>query len=96
MEPDVKKGKVEFMALDLSSFASVREFVKNFKAKNLPSRDILINNAGVMWCPYTETEDGFEMVTSHHTTTLPYTTLPGSTDICIQSNLGSITWVISC
>lgn len=71
MEPDVKKGKVEFMALDLSSFASVREFVKNFKAKNLPSLDILINNAGVMWCPYTETEDGFEMVTYY----LPYTTL---------------------
>jgi len=53
------KGKVEPMELDLSSLASVRKFVDEFNAKNIPLH-VLINNAGVMACPYMKTADGFE------------------------------------
>ncbi|MEM1235728.1 MAG: SDR family NAD(P)-dependent oxidoreductase [Pseudomonadota bacterium] len=46
--------------LELGSFASIRAFAERVTA-NHPKIDILINNAGVMACPYAETEDGFEM-----------------------------------
>lgn len=46
--------------LDLASLKSVREFAEKIK-KNEQRLDILINNAGVMMCPYMKTEDGFEM-----------------------------------
>ena len=46
--------------LDLASLASVRKFADNI-LKNESRVDILINNAGVMACPYQKTEDGFEM-----------------------------------
>ena len=46
--------------LDLASLKSVRTFAD--KILSLESRvDVLINNAGVMMCPYQKTEDGFEM-----------------------------------
>ena len=48
------------MELNLASIKSIREFSKNFhKVEN--RLDILINNAGVMACPKSYTEDGFEM-----------------------------------
>ncbi|BFZ07211.1 hypothetical protein BsWGS_10250 [Bradybaena similaris] len=46
--------------LDLTSFASIKAFSKEINESE--SRiDILINNAGVMACPKTLTEDGIEM-----------------------------------
>lgn len=51
---------VEVMELELGSLASIRSFAENFLARH-NSLDLLINNAGVMACPYMETEDGFEM-----------------------------------
>ncbi|XP_032222184.1 retinol dehydrogenase 11 [Nematostella vectensis] len=52
--------KVVLEYLDLASLRSVREFAKRVTEKE--SRlDVLINNAGVMWCPFSRTEDGFEM-----------------------------------
>jgi len=46
--------------LDLASLDSVRTFADSIL--NGESRlDILINNAGVMMCPYQKTKDGFEM-----------------------------------
>jgi len=51
---------IEVMELELSSFVSIRAFSEKFLAKH--SRlDILINNAGIMACPFEKTEDGFEM-----------------------------------
>ncbi|GAB5587331.1 hypothetical protein Unana1_02231 [Umbelopsis nana] len=50
---------VDFLQLDLLSLKSVTEFVNAFKAKNLPLH-LLINNAGVMACPFTLSEDGIE------------------------------------
>ena len=51
---------VECRQLDLSSLASVRQFATGILDGHM-SVDILINNAGVMRCPYWKTEDGFEM-----------------------------------
>lgn len=56
--------KVDVLQLDLSSLASVKAFADTFKstsAGGFPRLDMLILNAGVMACPYSETVDGFEM-----------------------------------
>jgi NAD(P)-dependent dehydrogenase (short-subunit alcohol dehydrogenase family) len=51
---------LEVMALDLSRQVSVKEFVVEFLAKH-ERLDLLINNAGVMMCPFERTEDGWEL-----------------------------------
>eukprot|EP01122_Echinamoeba_exundans_P013643 TRINITY_DN5994_c0_g1_i1.p1 TRINITY_DN5994_c0_g1~~TRINITY_DN5994_c0_g1_i1.p1 ORF type:complete len:349 (+),score=67.02 TRINITY_DN5994_c0_g1_i1:117-1049(+) len=51
---------VDPMQLDLSSFASIRNFTQSFKQKKLPLH-YLINNAGVYGPPNPKTEDGFEV-----------------------------------
>lgn len=53
-------ARLEVMALDLSSLASIETFAKQLAEKH-PAIDVLINNAGVMALPYTKTADGFEM-----------------------------------
>ena len=45
--------------LDLASLKSIREFSESFLAE-FPELHILVNNAGIMMCPYAKTEDGFE------------------------------------
>ncbi|NXS40849.1 RDH12 dehydrogenase, partial [Balaeniceps rex] len=46
--------------LDLADTQSIREFAEKFLAEE-KELHILINNAGVMLCPYSKTADGFEM-----------------------------------
>jgi len=46
--------------LDLASLDSVRTFAESI-LRSESRLDILINNAGVMMCPYEKTKDGFEM-----------------------------------
>ncbi len=53
-------ARLDVMALDNASLASVRAFADAFKAK-YDRLDILLNNAGVMGIPRALTEDGFEM-----------------------------------
>lgn len=56
----IKKTKnkfVRYMYLDLSSFASVRKFVEDFKSSEA-KLDILINNAGASGVHRDKTEDG--------------------------------------
>jgi NAD(P)-dependent dehydrogenase (short-subunit alcohol dehydrogenase family) len=48
----------QFDDLDLASLASVRDFAVRWGSRQL---DVLINNAGVMACPFARTVDGFEM-----------------------------------
>lgn len=55
-----KNTNVFLEKLDLASLESVRSFADNI-LNSEPRLDILINNAGVMACPYQKTKDGFEM-----------------------------------
>ena len=52
--------EVAFKKLDLASLSSVRTFAEEVLQEE-ERIDILINNAGVMFPPYTHTEDGFEL-----------------------------------
>lgn len=51
---------VKLMQLDLGSLDSVKQFAENFRAE-YTQLDLLINNAGIMAIPRSETKDGFEM-----------------------------------
>uniref|UniRef100_A0A3Q1GD42 Retinol dehydrogenase 14b n=1 Tax=Acanthochromis polyacanthus TaxID=80966 RepID=A0A3Q1GD42_9TELE len=55
-----EQGEVVIKHLDLASLRSVRKFCDEIKDEE-SKIDVLINNAGVYQCPYTKTEDGFEM-----------------------------------
>ncbi|KAL7829579.1 hypothetical protein AOLI_G00304640 [Acnodon oligacanthus] len=52
-------GNVVVRHLDLASLFSVRQFVHEYIATE-DRLDVLINNAGVMMCPHSLTEDGYE------------------------------------
>ncbi|KAM7369705.1 hypothetical protein PAMP_011008 [Pampus punctatissimus] len=51
---------VIYMKLDLADTKSIRDFAEAIN-KDEPQLNILINNAGVMVCPYGKTADGFEL-----------------------------------
>jgi NAD(P)-dependent dehydrogenase (short-subunit alcohol dehydrogenase family) len=53
-------SKIIIKSLDLSSLNSIKLFADDF-LKSFNQLDILINNAGIMYCPYSKTQDGFEM-----------------------------------
>ncbi|XP_049954636.1 retinol dehydrogenase 13-like isoform X2 [Schistocerca serialis cubense] len=53
-------GEVRVQRLDLSSLTSVRDCARRLLEQH-PNIHLLINNAGVMACPRSLTEDGFEM-----------------------------------
>lgn len=57
---------LEIRSLDLSSLDSIRSFADGILA-TYSKLDVLINNAGIMMCPYSKTKDGFEiqMGTNH-------------------------------
>ncbi len=63
---DVPEADIEVMELDLGSLKSIKGFADKFSGQ-FDRLDILINNAGVMMCPFSKTEDGFEiqMGTNH-------------------------------
>lgn len=53
-------ARIEVRHLDLSDLSSVRKFADGVSA-DFDQLDVLINNAGIMMCPYSKTADGFEM-----------------------------------
>ncbi|KAK9687758.1 short chain dehydrogenase [Popillia japonica] len=53
-------GKLRLVELNLSSLKSIRECCSKL-LHNYDRIDLLINNAGIMSCPYGKTEDGFEI-----------------------------------
>jgi len=57
---EVAGGKVEGVAFDLSSLASVRRGAEEL-ARRFPRLDVLVNNAGVFMNERVLTEDGLEM-----------------------------------
>lgn len=66
IKKDLNDAKIEVRKLDLGSLSSVKAFSEAILA-SYNRLDILINNAGVMTCPFSKTEDGFEiqMGTNH-------------------------------
>jgi len=56
---EVPDARAEIMQLNLASLKSVHRFAEAFIEKN-DRLDVLVNNAGIMMCPYATTEDGFE------------------------------------
>jgi NAD(P)-dependent dehydrogenase (short-subunit alcohol dehydrogenase family) len=60
IEAGAPQGRVELAELDLGSLASVRAFADGFLASH-DGLDLLLNNAGVMAPPRSETADGFEL-----------------------------------
>ncbi|XP_018599410.1 retinol dehydrogenase 14-like [Scleropages formosus] len=54
------QGELVVKELDLASLTSVRSFCQEI-IREEPRVDVLINNAGIYQCPYTKTEEGFEM-----------------------------------
>ena len=60
IEENNPEANLTLFKLDLSSLKSVRQFAE--QVIDQENRiDILINNAGVMFCPEWQTDDGFEM-----------------------------------
>lgn len=59
-------AQIDIKEMDLSSLASVKLFA-NGVLKNYDQLDVLINNAGIMACPFDKTQDGYEiqMGTNH-------------------------------
>ena len=58
--------KIDIKSLDLSSLDSISSCAKGV-LEDYKNLDILINNAGIMMCPYSKTKNGFEtqMGTNH-------------------------------
>ena len=54
------RAKVSFRPLDLTNLNSINAFANSILT-DFERIDVLINNAGIMACPYATTEDGFEM-----------------------------------
>ena len=60
IKKEFPSATIEVQKLELNSLKSVKAFAE--KVMNSHNRlDILINNAGVMACPFSTTEDGFEI-----------------------------------
>ncbi len=54
------RANVDLQILDLAELKSVKDFAAGFLA-NHDRLDVLINNAGIMMCPFANTADGFEI-----------------------------------
>ncbi|PPR83003.1 hypothetical protein GOBAR_AA37714 [Gossypium barbadense] len=54
------RARIDVLELDLCSTNSIRSFADNFIALHLPL-NILINNAGIMFCPFQLSQDGLEV-----------------------------------
>lgn len=59
IKKDFKKANIDVRKLDLSNLNSIRAFANLF-LEDYDRLDILINNAGIMFPPYSKTVDGFE------------------------------------
>jgi NAD(P)-dependent dehydrogenase (short-subunit alcohol dehydrogenase family) len=60
MRRSTRNPNVSVQRLDLASLASIKAFAEIF-ASSQSRLDLLVANAGVMFPPYSKTEDGFEL-----------------------------------
>lgn len=60
IRPTAPDSRLSVQNLDLASLSSVRQAAEQLE-ENLASIDLLIDNAGVMFPPKQQTEDGFEL-----------------------------------
>jgi len=60
IKKETNNEKVEFMELNLANLRSVVRFTDAFREKKLPIH-VLLNNAGIMACPYRLSDDGIEL-----------------------------------
>jgi NAD(P)-dependent dehydrogenase (short-subunit alcohol dehydrogenase family) len=60
LEGEERSGSVELMMLDLADLSSVRSFATKLTEQN-ERLDLLVNNAGVMVPPFSQTPEGFEL-----------------------------------
>ncbi|XP_062197249.1 short-chain dehydrogenase TIC 32 A, chloroplastic-like isoform X2 [Phragmites australis] len=56
----IPRSKLHVMEMDLSSLSSVRSFARSFNSSH-KHLNILINNAGIMGCPFQQSKDGMEL-----------------------------------
>ncbi|MES5266540.1 oxidoreductase [Priestia megaterium] len=59
IKKEFKKADIDVRKLDLTNLNSIRAFANLIK-EDYDRLDILINNAGIMFSPYSKTVDGFE------------------------------------
>ncbi|XP_050895510.1 short-chain dehydrogenase TIC 32, chloroplastic-like [Lathyrus oleraceus] len=57
---DIASAKVDAIELDLSSLDSVKNFASEFNSSGRPL-NILINDAGIMACPFKLSKDNIEL-----------------------------------
>ncbi|KAM7263725.1 hypothetical protein ACFE04_001408 [Oxalis oulophora] len=57
---EYKAARVDVLKLDLCSIKSIKAFADYFLSLNLPL-NVLINNAGIMFCPFQLSDDGIEV-----------------------------------
>lgn len=57
---DIPSAKVDSIELDLSSLDSVKKFASEFNSSGRPL-NILINNTGIMACPFKLSKDNIEL-----------------------------------
>ena len=62
LKSEFKKPKVSFMLLDLSSFASIKKFVKEIKEKKIDVHHFY-HNAGIFRIPFSKDKTGLEINT---------------------------------
>ena len=60
IQADIGLVALDPIPLDLADLASIRSFSQEFTSR-YDQLDILCNNGGVMWPPYRQTADGFEL-----------------------------------
>jgi len=60
IQKQFSEADITVCELDLSSLESTRTFAESI-IRDYQHLDILINNAGIMMCPYAQTRDGFEI-----------------------------------
>jgi NAD(P)-dependent dehydrogenase (short-subunit alcohol dehydrogenase family) len=60
VQREVPSAVIEYLPLDLTSFASIAEAAAAFKSRE-QRLDILVNNAGIMMTPFGLTKEGYEI-----------------------------------